>query len=59
MVRTPPAATITSDTSGSWECGPWGEWLQYEWPEQWKSVHITVKELLPVMGIIGGADNGR
>ena len=55
VVRTPPAATITSDASGSWGCGAFssgGEWFQYEWPEEWKSVHITVKELLPiVMGI--------
>ena len=29
-----------------------GEWLMLEWPHAWKSIHITVKELLPiVMGV--------
>ena len=46
------AGEITSDASGSWGCGAFsssGEWFQLELPEAWGSVHITVKELLPVV----------
>ncbi len=46
------AGTITSDASGNWGCGAFttgGEWFQLEWPEVWQEVHITVKELLPVV----------
>ena len=28
------------------ECG---EWFQYRWPAEWESVHITVRELLPIV----------
>ena len=45
-------ATITSDASGSWGCGAYvssGEWFQLEWPSSWQQIHITVKELLPVV----------
>ena len=44
--------TLTSDTSGSWGCGAYsseGEWFQLKWPEAWSEVHITVKELLPIV----------
>lgn len=26
-----------------------GEWFQLEWPEEWRDVNITVKELLPIV----------
>ena len=50
--RPAPGATITSDASGGWGCGAFtdsGEWFQIRWPPSWSSVHITVKELLPVV----------
>ena len=43
---------ITSDTSGSWGCGAFtdaGEWFQFRWPVEWRGVHITSKELLPIL----------
>ena len=46
------SATVTSDASGRWGCGAYsssGDWFQLEWPESWREVHITVKELLPVV----------
>lgn len=52
--------TITSDASGSWGCGAFetsGEWFQLKLPESWSTVHITVKELLPI--VIGIALWGR
>lgn len=54
------AKGITSDASGSWGCGAFsssGEWFQLELPESWHAVHITVKELLPV--VLGIALWGR
>ena len=47
--------TVTSDASGLWGCGAYssrGEWFQVEWPASWIKLHITIKELLPVvMGV--------
>ena len=43
---------LTSDASGGWGCGAYtltGEWMQLKWPESWASIHITVKELLPIV----------
>lgn len=51
-VRSQFSATITSDASGSWGCGAFiasGEWLQFEWPDIWEGIHITVKEMLPIV----------
>ncbi len=59
------AGTITSDASGSWGCGAFastGEWFQLRWPQSWEKVHITVKELVPVvMGLAlwGGKWKGK
>ena len=47
-----PSASITSDASGSWDCGAFssvGDWFQLKWPESWSEVHITLKELLPII----------
>ena len=44
--------TVTSDASGSWGCGAYTstrEWFQLRWPPSWESIHITVKELLPMV----------
>ena len=47
-----PAMEVISDASGTYGCGafslPHG-WFQLEWPESWLHVHITAKELLPVV----------
>ena len=47
--------SLTSDASGLWGCGAYssqGEWFQVEWPASWIKLHITIKELLPVvMGV--------
>ena len=55
-------ASITSDASGSWGCGAFNsqseaEWFQLQWPETWCSIHITAKELVPI--IIAAAVWGR
>lgn len=50
--RVKPSATITSDASGVWGCGAYAtnrEWFQLQWSEAWRDVHITVKELLPIV----------
>ena len=52
VVWSSPSVVMTSDASGSWGCGAFtsaGEWFQLELPESWTGVHITVKELLPIV----------
>ena len=52
VIYRPPEATITSDASGRWGCGAFtdsGEWFQFRWPAEWEGVHITSKELLPIV----------
>lgn len=47
-----PEVTVTSDASGRWGCGAFtdkGEWFQFRWPAEWGGVHITGKELLPIV----------
>ena len=49
-----PDATIISDASGNCGSGYYntkGRWFQYQWPESWASIHITVKEHLPIMEV--------
>ena len=49
---TNPDATVISDASGHWGCGAFcstGNWFHFQWPDIWNAVHITVKELLPVV----------
>ncbi len=51
-----PQVTLTSDASGSWGCGAStsnGEWFQLQWPGSWDGIHITAKELLPI--VVGAA----
>ena len=48
----PPRLIVTSDASGNWGCGAFtgtGEWFQLPWTEAWGAVHITCKELLPIV----------
>ena len=52
VVQQPPVGTVTSDASGRWGCGAFteeGEWFQFRWPASWADVHITAKELLPIV----------
>ena len=52
VVHDEPQATITSDASGSWGCGAFsatGLWFQFQWPKSWLDIHITPKELLPII----------
>ena len=52
VVPVSPFKTITSNASGRWGCGAFtgtGDWFQYQWPGEWDTVHITVKELLPIV----------
>ena len=43
------SATITSDASGSWGCEAFDSQFQLSWPVTWVPLHITVKELLPIV----------
>lgn len=50
--RVSPTYTLTSDASGHWGCGAFtqtGKWFQCEWRGEWTDVHITAKELLPIV----------
>ena len=40
-----------SDASSSWGCGVYwqGSWFQLQWPEDWDSTNIAVKELVPIV----------
>ena len=52
VAKSEPQVVLTTDASGSWGCGAFtseGEWFQLELPQSWQGVHITVKELLPVV----------
>ncbi len=47
-----PQVVLTSDASGKWGCGAYtstGDWFQLKFPDSWLEVHITVKELLPIV----------
>ena len=50
--RISPQAIITSDASGNWGCGAFNsnlDWFQLQWPSSWHALHITVKELAPIV----------
>ena len=61
-----PAATssieVVSDASGSFGCGAFNstqDWFQLQWPDQWRSVSITAKELVLIVisaAVIWGHD---
>ena len=47
-----PTITVTSDASGNWGGGAFldtGQWFQCQWQGAWDGVHITAKELLPIV----------
>ena len=49
--RENPDGLVVSDASGQWGCGAFHgqEWFQLQWDHSILSMHITIKELLPVM----------
>lgn len=51
LSKCPHDITVTSDASGSWGCGAFCKklWFSMEWGDCWKDVHITIKELLPII----------
>ena len=56
VVKGRPQVVMTSDASGSWGCGAYlssGEWFQLELSSSWDGIHITMKELFPI--VIGAA----
>jgi hypothetical protein len=47
-----PSVEIFSDASGTFGCGAFAHphgWFQLQWPDDWHSIHITAKELVPVV----------
>ena len=46
-----PDCLITTDASGGWGCGGFfdNKWFQMEWDPHTTPLHITIKELLPVV----------
>ena len=46
-----PSITVTSDASGTWGCGAFvgNQWFQLAWPPSWSDIHITAKELVPIV----------
>ena len=47
-----PQVKLTSDASGTWGCRAYtstGFWFQLKFPDSWLELHITVKELLPIV----------
>ena len=47
-----PSSEVISDVSGSFGCGAFSHshgWFQLEWPGSWNAVHITAKELVPIV----------
>ena len=52
VIKREPQVVLTSDASGSWGCGAFtstGQWFQLALSDSWQEVHITVKELLPIV----------
>ena len=46
-----PSITVTSDASGTWGYGAFvrNQWFQLAWPPSWSDIHITAKELVPIV----------
>ena len=40
-----------TDASGNWGCGAIfdTQWLQWQWPDEWKQAGIMYKELVPIL----------
>ena len=49
---TSPTTEVFSDAAGTFGCGAFTathHWFQITWPDNWQTVHITAKELLPIV----------
>ena len=47
-----PSTDVTSDASGSFGCGAFSlshGWFQIQWPDNWHSLNIAAKELVPIV----------
>ena len=47
-----PSIEVVSDASGVFGCGAFSTphgWFQLQWPADWQSISITVKELVPIV----------
>ena len=46
-----PDLTIQTDASDSWGCAAFceGNWLQWQWPQEWLPIPIMAKELVPIV----------
>ena len=44
-------SAIYTDASGNWGCGAIfdTQWLQWQWPDEWKQAGIMCKELVPIL----------
>ena len=51
VTHLPPNQSITSDASGTWGCAAFWDtcWFALPWEGTWEDVHITIKELLPIV----------
>ena len=47
--RANPEATLESDAFNSGAYTSRGAWFQFRWPIAWAAIHITSKELLPIV----------
>ena len=50
--RSARTASLTTYASGNWGCRAFtieGDWFQLKWITKWIPLHITVKELLPII----------
>lgn len=49
--RVHPGVQLTSDASGKWGCGAFYDthWFQLQWQESLQHMHITIKELIPIV----------
>ena len=59
-----PDSLLTSDASGNWGCGAFSDdrWFQLQWAGETVSLHITVKELIPIViatAVWGGEWQGK
>ena len=46
-----PSVSLFTDASGAWGCGGlwYPLWFKFQWPLEWLSLNIAVKELLPIV----------
>ena len=51
LAKCPTEVTVTSDASGLWGCGAFSahHWFAITLGECWRDIHITIKELLPIV----------